>query len=128
MITRCCNPNQKAYKNCGGRGVRVCRRWRASFAAFLEDVGPRPSPRHTIERINNSGHYEPGNCRWATRGEQARNSRRNRLLTVRGETLCLAAWAERLGLKRSTVSARLGRGWSPRDALRPGLDPRRRTG
>jgi hypothetical protein len=78
MISRCYNPNQGAYKNYGGRGIRVCQRWLDSFETFLEDMGPRPSPYHTLERVDNSGHYEPGNCRWATRADQARNRRDNR--------------------------------------------------
>lgn len=75
MITRCTNPRQPAYKNYGGRGITVCERWRNSFAEFFTDMGPRPEGL-SLDRINNDGNYEPGNCRWATRREQRLNSRK----------------------------------------------------
>jgi hypothetical protein len=75
MKIRCCNPRSKDFPRYGGRGIRVCQRWLDSFAAFLADVGPRPAPHLTLDRIDNDGHYEPGNVRWATRSEQQQNKR-----------------------------------------------------
>ena len=73
MLQRCYNPNATGYERYGGRGIKVCKRWREDFRLFVEDMGPKPTPLHTVERVNNDGNYEPGNCVWATRKEQASN-------------------------------------------------------
>jgi|SRR5262245_16113233 len=111
MRQRCHNPKASKYADYGGRGIRVCARWRISFQAFLADVGPKPGPAYSLERVNNNGHYEPGNVRWATPREQCLNKRNNRVVTFRGIDLPLSEWCRRVGLNMHTVIGRLGRGW-----------------
>lgn len=119
MKKRCNNTTSKFYPKYGGRGIKVCDEWQASggFELFLAHVGRKPSQKHTLDRINNNGDYEPGNVRWATMKEQMRNTRRTRLITFRGETLCLLDMSKKYGLVRRTVDTRLKRGWSVEDAL-----------
>lgn len=117
MRNRCTNPRNAAYARYGGRGVSVCSRWRESFWAFLEDMGRRPSPMHSLDRINNDGNYEPGNCRWATRRQQLTNYSRNRYLALGRRTMTLDQWEEETGIDHRTITARLDRGWSDREAL-----------
>jgi hypothetical protein len=116
MIDRCTNPSKKGWENYGGRGIAVCERWR-KFANFLSDMGDRPNGL-SLDRIDNDKNYEPGNCRWATRGEQARNRRSNRLLTYKGETHVMKDWATILGIKYITLRYRLFvLGWTVEKAL-----------
>lgn len=117
MIRRCEDPRSRGYGAYGGRGIKVCARWRGSFDAFFADMGSRPTADHQIDRINNDGDYSPENCRWLTRKEQGRNLRRNRRISHNGETLSVTEWSERLNLSRDTISTRLRRGWSPSEAL-----------
>lgn len=107
MIARCTNPKTVGFVDYGGRGIRVCDSWLASYEAFALDMGSRPSSRHSLDRIDVDGNYEPGNCRWATREEQARNTRVVPLVTFRGESLSVAEWSERLGIKAGTIRNRL---------------------
>ncbi len=126
MKSRCLNPNVPNFKHYGGRGVTVCERWKADFGAFFADMGPRPSKHHTIDRIENSGNYEPGNCRWATQSEQGRNRRGNRLVTIDGKTMTLAEAVGRSPVPYNTVLYRLKRGWNIKDAIsRPAQQGRR---
>ncbi len=117
MKARCSNPKVSGYQNYGGRGIKVCERWAGSFLAFLEDMGTRPSPKHSIDRIDKDGNYEPKNCRWATRHEQARNRSDNLVIEHGGERLTLAEWSERTGLKGMTIKNRLHRGWTVEQTL-----------
>jgi hypothetical protein len=117
MKARCHDPANKAYFNYGARGVAVCDRWRNSFAAFLEDMGPKPSPTHSLDRIDNNGDYSPDNCRWATREQQQNNLRTNRMLTYNGKTQSLSRWAKELGIRRKTIGNRLSTGCSAEEAL-----------
>lgn len=118
MIQRCTNPNAKTYRYYGERGITVCERWR-KFENFYADMGPRPTPKHEIDRFpNNDGGYEPGNVRWATRKEQSNNRRDNRLLTLNGETKTMQQWCDTLELNYKTVSERIRRyGWTTEQAL-----------
>lgn len=90
MLGRCSNPNQISYKHYGARGVVVCDEWKSSFIRFLADMGERPSSKHSIERIDPNGNYEPKNCRWATSGEQANNKRNTRYVNYRNQRMALA--------------------------------------
>ena len=117
MKARCYNPNDSAYENYGGRGITVCDRWLHDPKAFYEDMGPRPSVNHSIDRINNNGPYSPENCRWATRTEQNNNTRNNVLYTINGISLTIKDWAKRLDLDRTTIYWRLRNGWSLEEAL-----------
>lgn len=126
LIDRCYNPQNKGYRNYGARGISVCNEWRQSYIVFFEHVGPRPSALHSLDRIDNNGNYEPGNVRWVTRTEQNRNTRRTRLLTYNGLTLCIRDWEERLGFKEGTLQNRLDRGWAVEETLSTPLNPPRR--
>lgn len=117
MRIRCYDRSCDMYHNYGGRGITVCDRWRESFANFLEDMGRKPGRLYEIDRINNDGNYEPGNCRWATRKQNIRNTRVNRMLTLNGVTKCAAEWAEELGLSYQMIMKRLERGHSDASAL-----------
>lgn len=116
MMMRCTNPLTRRYDRYGGRGIKVCDRW-TTFASFLDDMGPRPRGA-SLDRINNDGNYEPGNCRWATRVMQRRNMDENTTITYGGLTLTLAEWAERLGMAHHTLRWRYVRqGWSAERSL-----------
>ena len=111
MLRRCENAHDKSYADYGGRGIAVCDRWH-DVRLFIADMGPRPSPRHSIDRINNDGDYEPGNCRWATDKEQMNNRRCSRLITFGERTQSVAKWADELGVGWHVLACRLNRGWS----------------
>lgn len=102
---RCMDTSNKNY---GGRGISMCDRWKV-FENFYEDMGDRPSERHSIDRIKNDGDYEPGNCKWSTRKEQNRNRRNCKYVVRDGEIVTLAEYADKTGQKRSTVYSRARR-------------------
>lgn len=116
MRQRCNCPTAHNYKHYGGKGIKICERWN-DFANFLADMGHRPSPKHSIDRIDNTKGYEPGNCRWATQAEQVRNYCRTKFVTRDGVTLCLKDWAIKLGLQYSSFTARLRKGWTFEEAI-----------
>lgn len=109
MLNRCRNPRVKSYADYGGRGIAVCERWRSDFAAFYADMGPRPSPSHSIDRIDNNGPYSPENCRWSTPAQQAINTRRNRRVSLNGKTQTLSQWASDMGVTAKVLRGRLRR-------------------
>lgn len=123
MKARCLNPNHHNFHNYGGRGIRVCDEWKNDAAAFARHMGPRPTKRHTVERIDNNGNYEPGNVRWATSAEQVRNQRRTKLRQSDVPFIrhwmdighSIASIARAFGVSRSLVSdIKSGKAW--RDA------------
>jgi len=115
MHRRCTDPAIAHFERYGGRGITVCERWR-SFDNFLADMGEAP-PNLSLDRRDNDGNYEPGNCRWATQSEQLRNSTTARILEFRGKAQCVTAWAEELGLAHNSIQKRLRDGWSIKRAL-----------
>ncbi|WP_115560025.1 hypothetical protein [Xanthomonas arboricola] len=118
MKSRCMNPKHAAFDRYGGRGISVCQQWIDDFAAFYRYMGPRPSVRHTIERIDNSLGYAPGNCEWREWEDQNRNRRNTVMVTFEGEELPLALLAERLSLDYYRLHARITRrGWSVEKAV-----------
>jgi hypothetical protein len=111
MLARCKYSNRASFVYYGGRGIRVCERWK-KFENFLADMGENP-PGLSLDRIDSNGNYSPENCRWATRKEQNRNTRSNRILTVHGVTGCLIELCEHFGVKYGTTKSRLRYGWTP---------------
>lgn len=116
MKKRCYLRSHPGFQNYGGRGITICARWKTSFSNFLFDMGHPPVGK-SIDRIENGLGYFKENCRWSTRKEQARNSRGNRLLTVRGHTKCLAAWADVSGVDAIRIGQRLRAGWDVERAI-----------
>ena len=114
---RCADPSDPLFPRFGARGIQVCERWRGSFAAFIEDMGRRPSAEHSLVRIDPDGNFDKANCRWAVRREQPDERSSGRKITVDGETHQIAEWARRTGRGRAALAARLARGWSPVEAI-----------
>jgi hypothetical protein len=121
MKRRCLNANDKDYPRYGGRGITVCDRWRDSFEAFVADMGVKPEGT-SLDRIDNNGNYEPGNCRWAALDVQNNNRRSNRPITFKGRTQTLTQWAGEAGLSSEALAHRLKSGWPMGDALSIPID------
>ena len=113
---RCSNSNTKDYKDYGGRGIEVCERW-LSFENFFEDMGLKPSPCHSIDRVDNEKGYYKENCKWSTMKEQCGNRRSNRWITFNGKTQIVTDWAKELHINEKTLYSRLGAGWSIEESL-----------
>lgn len=124
MVNRCTNPKAINWKDYGGRGIKVCDRWRfgedgnGGFECFFEDMGLKPSPELTLHRVKNDGNYKPTNCIWATWIVQVNESRHNNMLTWKGRTQSLSNWAREVNLSRSALSNRINKGkWPVEKAL-----------
>lgn len=120
MIDRCTLPLNDNYENYGARGIHICDEWVRDFQAFYDYVSQLPKfdmDGMSLDRIDTDGNYEPGNMRWATMKEQQRNRRNNHLITYQGKTQCCQAWADELGIGRSTIQYRLKKGWTVEAAL-----------
>src|SRR5947208_164257 len=111
LIQRCENPKNNRFHLYGANGVTVCERWRSSFVNFLTDMGPKPRGL-TIDRIDNDGNYEPGNCQWSTPKQQARNRRTSAIIEYKGQRRTLVEWSEILGVSYACLQMRLYKGWS----------------
>lgn len=109
---RCLNETSQDWGNYGGRGIKVCDRWIESFENFLEDMGRKPSPSHSIDRIDNNGNYEPSNCRWATTSQQIGNTRLSNIVEYNGKRQCVSEWEKELGFASQVLRHRLANGWS----------------
>lgn len=117
MMSRCYKPLCNGFKNYGGRGIKVCKRW-LKFENFFRDMGVPPSSLHTLDRINNSLGYSKSNCRWSTVLEQANNRRTNHFVTAFGKTKTISQWARETGLGKSMIRIRIVKhGYSPEKAL-----------
>ena len=117
IVERCTVPNTKGFENYGGRGITICDEWRHDFMAFYRHVGKHPSPKHSIDRIDNDGNYEPGNVRWATSQTQRNNNRRIHNITLHGHTMNIDQWAKFVNIKYSAIWSRIKRGWPPAKAI-----------
>jgi len=118
MISRCTRPSTSCWHNYGGRGITVCDRWRNSFEAFLEDMGEPPTGKHSIDRIDNDGNYEPSNCRWVTKNEQSFNTRRTKIVVIAGTPYTLLELSALHGVSPKLIRTRIYQGWPPEIAAK----------
>jgi hypothetical protein len=115
---RCYNVKDRGYKTYGARGIVMCDKWRSDFAAFIADMGPKPGPEYSLDRINNDGPYSPDNCRWASRHQQMRNTTKTVWLTdSSGHTMIQADWARHLGVNPMSLVYRRKMGWPEHEII-----------
>lgn len=126
MRHRCLTPSHQFYARYGGRGISICESW-SKFENFYRDMGPRPTEKHTLDRINNDGNYEPNNCRWATRATQSANRSNNVFLTHDGQSHSLQEWSRLLNISQGTLWSRLKNGWSVEKTLGQKVDSSKRN-
>ena len=119
------NPKTPGWKDYGGRGIKMCARWSQSFPNFYADMGAKPITKHSIDRVDNDGNYEPGNCRWATRQEQNSNTRRNIYIEWNGVTKSLPNWALERGVRLDVMYRRYRSGMATEQIMFQGVLPKR---
>ena len=127
MKKRCFNPNYQSYSNYGGRGINVCDRWKNSPENFLADMGLKPTPKHSLDRIDNDGDYQKDNCKWSTHVEQQNNRSSNRFITIEDVTLTITQWEKKMGYGENVILMRLKRGWSEYRAVMTPVRQRKKT-
>lgn len=126
MKSRCLNPKDPSYKNYGGRGIKIYDKWINSFVEFYNDVGPQPTPEHTLDRKDNNGDYTPENCKWSTGKEQSNKKRNNIIINYNNETYTQTQLCEKYNIKVTTFKDRLKRGLTIEEALTLPLHPGKR--
>lgn len=117
MKARCLNPKTASFKRYGGRGISISQRWVDSFQNFLTDMGERPGPEYSLDRIDANGDYCPENCRWATQRDQQNNRTNNNIVTALGRSMSTARWEEVTGIRALTIRNRISAGWEPDEAV-----------
>lgn len=124
MLQRCYNPKASRYERYGGRGIKVCDEWKNSFETFVNDMGLRPSKKHSLDRIDNDGNYEPSNVRWELAAVQMNKTRRSNYLCHNGCRKTIAEWSRLVGINAATIHNRLSYGWPVAKALTTPIDAR----
>jgi hypothetical protein len=123
MRRRCLQPTDHNYHRYGSRGIRICERW-GKYENFISDMGRKPSSEYSLDRIDNDGNYEPGNCRWATPEQQANNTKATYRISIDGTSLSIAQWARKRDISDNVIRARIRLGWSDTDAVLTSVRPK----
>lgn len=127
MKERCYNPNSQYYYLYGERGIKICEHWLESVANFYQDMGPKPGPEYSIDRIDNNGDYSPENCRWATSLEQGANKRNNVFLEFNNKRMTIAQWSRELNISKSVIRTRLKYGWTAEEIFTTPIGEKRKS-